>query len=159
MNNFNMNKDQICRLAGWGNYAAKNDRFYECFKEANNKMGVSMEEFETLYPIIHPFAGGCGNYKPNDKMIDAINGAMNLLNRDYQTPTDLFAHAQDLHSSGGYSPFYYGTYYGNSETSTHYARNKFAEFIYAYATANPDQVEMLEVKTCGVVAIRAYRLK
>ena len=154
-----MNKDQICRLAGWGDYAAKNDRFYKCFKEANNKTGISIEEFETLYPIIHPFAGGCGNYNPSDKMIDAINGAMNLLNRDYQTPTDLFAHAQDLRAREGYAPFSYHSSYNDFDICTYSARNKFAEFIYAYATANPDQVEMLEVKTCGQVAIRAYRLK
>ena len=142
MMNFNMSKDEICRVAGWGKYAAKNERFYECYKEANSKTGISMGEFEELYPIINPFSSS-DSFTPNDRLIDTINGAMNKLNRhDFQTPSDLFSYATRCsYYSCGYLP-----------------RDRFANFIRAYATANPDQIEMLEVSTCGKVAIRAYRL-
>ena len=142
MMNFNMNKDEICRIAGWGKYAAKTERFYECYKEANSKTDISMGEFEKLYPIITPFSSG-GSFTPKNTLINTINDAMNKLNQDkYQTPSDLFSSATSSSYSYGYRP-----------------RDRFADFIRAYATANPDQVEMLEVSTCGKVAIRAYRLR
>ena len=143
MNNFNMDYDSICRVAGWDKYATKNERFYECYKEAKSKTGVPMEQFEELYPIINPFASD-HSFTPSKELINNINAAMNKLNYDnYQTPSDLYSHAAHcLYFACGYV-----------------ARDKFADFIRAYATANPDQVEMIEISTCGKVAIRAYRLK
>ena len=102
-----------------------------------------MEQFEELYPIINPFASD-HSFTPSRELINNINAAMNKLDYgNYQTPSDLYSYAARCS--------YYSCGYVD--------RDKFAEFIRAYATANPDQVEMLEVSTCGKVAIRAYRLK
>ena len=143
MNNFNMNMDEICRVVGWGDYAAKTERFYKCYKEAESKTDVPMDQFEKLYRIITPFTS-YRSFTPSKELINNINAAMNKLDYgNYQTPSDLYSYAARC------------SYY----SCGYVARDKFAEFIRAYATANPDQIEMLEISTCGKVAIRAYRLK
>ena len=143
-----MDYDSICRIAGWGKYAPKNARFYKCFKEANAKTGITIHQFEELYPIIH--VQSCDKFTPDNELIELINDAMNQLSHEWTTPSDLISKSKGFELRGYCYPRYH---------SGNYYRDHFADFIRAYATANLDQIEMLEVSTCGTVAIRAYRLK
>ena len=148
MTNFNMNKDEICRVAGWGEYAPKNSRFFKCFKEANAKTGITIHQFEELYPIIH--VQPCEKFAHDNEMVELINEAMNQLSHEWTTPSDLISKSKGFELRG----YCYSRYH-----SGNYCRDRFADFVYAYSMANPNRMEMLEVSTCGKVAIRAYRLK
>lgn len=140
---FELTKDEINRVAGWGDYAKKTESFYKCYEKAAQETGVTMDQFEKIYPIIRPKT--YTRFQLTNELVDKINHAMNCLPTNKMiTPTDL------LKASGHH--IYYRPSYDEF-------RNKFTDFIHAYSVAHPDQVEMFEIETCGQVAIRAYRRK